>query len=155
MTVNVLGVDPGPIPGIVTLHYLQHPAWALDAVHAYQCSAPAAPKLLALLLDEYGDCWAAGGIEQFVQGTVKTDKVTARQIPVLMDVAAGHGLHLGCLPAGTVKPWATARRMASSGVWAQVPAKLPHARSAAQVALYWGCRNGGVPDPLSREWKAA
>lgn len=154
MTVNVIGLDPGPIPGIVTLHWLSHPGWVLDAVHAYQCGAATAAKLLALLLDEYGDDWAAAGIERYVDtGNLKSKRdhggVTVRQERELTAVAAEHGVRPGCLPAATVKTWASARRMKESGVWPAIPAKLEHARSAAQVALYWAVRNGGVPDPLS------
>jgi hypothetical protein len=167
MTVNVIGLDPGPIPGIVTLHYIQHaprecsspggPRWSLESVHPYQCGAASAPKLLGLLLDEYGDDWAAGGIERYVQSNLKPKAahggLTARQEHELTVVAQAHGVHLGCLPAATVKTWASDRRMGKSGVWPGSPAKLVHARSAGQVALYHAVLSGGIPDPLSRAWR--
>ena len=166
MTVNVIGLDPGPVPGMVTLHYVQHPAWSLESVHSYQCSAATAPKLLEFLLDEYRDAWApgggalpgwtAGGIERYAESNLKSKHrhggLTARQEHELTVIAAGRGVRLGCLPASTVKTWASDRRMSKSGVWPAIPTKLVHARSAGQVALYWAVRAAGVPDPLSAKW---
>jgi hypothetical protein len=154
MTLNVAGVDPGPTTGIVTLHWATHPGWKLAEIHAYQCGAASAVKLLGLLLDEYGDSWAAGGIEKFVGGNLPDSPVTRRLVAELRAVAAERGLVLVARPAATVKPWASDRRLTAAGIWPTVPKKMLDARSAAQIALYSACADAGIPDPLSKKAKA-
>lgn len=158
MTICVLGLDPGPLTGVVVLSWelrrLPPRFWPPDDVLAEQWPAAEAEARLGALLKARAGTWRAGGIEAYRSGNIRSGQahggLTARQVPLLMAVAREHGLRLGCVPAGTCKPWANRRRMVASGVWEKVPAKLVHARSASQVAVYWSVRSGGIPDPLSR-----
>jgi hypothetical protein len=164
MSINVIGIDPGPATGIVILSWDEPAGRKPDRVHAYQCGHGSAADLLRYLLGRCAN-WAAGGIEEYRRtggrssrtASAADGKITMDLIPVLSGIASGHDLVLSCRPAATVKPWATDSRMEKAGLRAAsprarsaIPAKMIDAYSAGQQALYTAVRDAGVPDPLSR-----
>lgn len=161
--INVIGIDPGPATGIVTLSWPSdvYAVWWPPAVRAYQCNADAAPVLLEWLLTTQPAAWAAGGIEEFRRGRrashltqPRDGKITADLVVTLREVARSHELVLACRPAATVKPWANDHRFTAAGLAGIIPAKMKDAVSAGQQAMYAACHDAGVPDPLSRRPRA-
>jgi hypothetical protein len=157
MTINIIGVDPGPATGILTLHWADLPdLWWPPVINAYQCSAATAPGLLNLLLDTYqDDGWTAGQMEHFVHGNLPNSPVTVRLEDELGDVAEAWGLHLTRRPMATVKPWATEKRMKAAGLIAAIPAKMVDCRAAGKHAMQCAVRDADVPDPLSKAGRKA
>lgn len=165
---RVIGVDPGPIPGIVVLD--------LDAMadgsgrwlrerFAYQCTANAAAYLLEALLLEHGDA-ALVQVETYVVGNKSGRLSHAGESANTRDLVGAvqqvvSNFHRGPISgqtgvfvqraAGEVKPWATDDRLARAGLLE--PTKgMRHARDAARHALFAAVRDGGLPDPLSKRW---
>jgi hypothetical protein len=52
-------------------------------------------------------------------------------------------------PAAHVKPWATDERLEAAGLL-EATKGMRHARDAARHALFAACKDGGIPDPLSK-----
>ena len=158
MTINIIGVDPGPCTGVVTLHWPNGDryAWWPPVIGAYQCSSESAPRLLGWLLSTHHDeGWDAGQIESFVVGNLPPSPTTIRMVSELADVAEAWGLHLTRRPMAAVKPWANENRLKKSGLITAVPAKMVDAIAAGRHALYCAVRDAGVPDPLLRGTKAS
>ena len=153
MSISVIGVDPGPASGLVTLHWPNHaPAdiWGDPVIRAYQCSADSAPGLLLMLLAQHEN-WT-GQIEHFVPSNLPNSPTTVRLENVLAGIAEECGVHLARHPMAAVKPWASDRRMMRAGLWGSaIPAKMVDARAAGRHALYCAVKDAGVPDPMSRK----
>lgn len=165
-TVRVIGVDPGPIPGLVVLD-LDPMAdgsgrWLRQA-QAFQCTANAAGYLVEALLLEHGD-GAIVQVETFVvsakSGRLSNsrDSATTRDlVGAIRQAVEAH--HRGPIsgqtgafiqrPAGQVKPWATDERLARARLLE--PTKgMRHARDAARHALFAAVHDARLPDPLSK-----
>lgn len=155
----VIGVDPGPIPGIVRL-WLEHghgPTRLLE-IEALQTT----PRLIVPVLDMLSaDGRCAVALERFVVGqraarsaTPTAGAVTRAMVGVVEDWArttgpAGWRRDLLRRSASEVKPWATDRRLEAAGLLAATHG-MRHARDAARHALFCAVRDFGLPDPLSR-----
>lgn len=150
MTVGptVIGVDPGPTPGIVVLGPDSRP-------EVVQCSAGVAVALVDALVDQApGTVLLA--VEEFVVGpraarssSAGAGAVTRDLIGALAQLARDNEVVLVRYRAADVKPWATDRRLAAAGL--VEPTKgMRHARDAARMALYASVRDAGFADPLSR-----
>lgn len=157
---RVIGIDPGPAPGMVELVYLDR---KLVGTHVVQCSASiAAPIFLSLLAERSTAAWATVvQIEKFVIGrrsgrssSAHAGEQTRALIGALQHEAQLLGASCVLQPAGLVKPWASDTRLEASGLLIATKG-MTHARDAGRHALYAACREANLPDPLSKEWSAA
>lgn len=153
---RIIGIDPGPTPGLCELRFDVY--GALTYAAHYQCSANAAPTLLASLIT--GPVEVHIQIERFVVGRRATRSTNADAgaltrdlIGQLQQVAADHPISgtLALRTAAEVKAWATVPRMSAAMLWVPTTG-MPHARDAARHALFCATRNG-APDPLSKTWR--
>lgn len=152
--VQFIGIDPGPIPGIVLLRGATS--------HVVQCSASLAPAVLHALLEYDVGCPAVVQIEAFVPGRKARAAGQAsaatrdligqlRQIWEDFDSTSDGRLggHWFQRSAGEVKPWATDERLEAAGLL-EATRGMRHAKDAARHALFCAVRDGGIPDPLSK-----
>jgi hypothetical protein len=149
----VLGVDPGPIPGVVRLHleYGHGPTRLLEA-EALQVT----PRLIlpTLTMLAQGDGCAVA-MEQFVVGrraarssTPAAGGITRTMIGAVTAWSANRGARLHTRAAADVKPWAVDKRLHAAGLL-DMTAGMRHARDAARHALFCAVKDYGLPDPLS------
>jgi hypothetical protein len=153
----VIGVDPGPVPGIVLLSC---GAGRVEGVEAYQCTADSAAGLLERLTPTAYP--AIIQVEAFVVRRVSgksghAGRVTRDLVGQLEHAASGwpNG-HVTFVQqsAAQVKPWATDTRLKAVKVHGTDLLDLAghvgrHARDAARHALYAAVKHGAIPDPLS------
>lgn len=154
-TAVVIGIDPGPTPGLVELVYAGE---KLIDVYVLQCDHRLAAGSLVRLLTEHPNVNTYVGIEQFVIGrrsgrstSAKAGAITRSLIGDLQAQAlADDQVQLVRLrSASVVKTWATDVRLAKAGLIAATVG-MTHARDAARHALFTAVQDAGVPDPLSR-----
>ena len=141
---RVLGVDPGPTPGIVLLTAAHG---RLEAREVVQCSAGVLHLVLAAL-DPYH---AVIGVERFVVGRRASRSASAHAGAETRDqVGALEVLYPQARfrTAAQVKPWATDERLDAAGLL-EATKGLRHARDAARHALFAAVHDGVIPDPLS------
>lgn len=154
--VRVIGIDPGPTPGLVRLSWRTDDwsgfAPSLAQVDVVQCSHLIAGRLVSALAAEGVDLVA---VEQFVVGhragrsSTSTAGYTTRSLVAeLVGMAEVEGWRNVQRPAGTVKPWATTSRLKAAGLL-DLTEGMRHARDAARHALFAGVRDLDMPDPLS------
>lgn len=154
---HYIGIDPGPVPGMVHLHVRGR---RLD-VDVVQCTNRTAPLLLWALLDSGRSLQerapAVVALERFVvgRGSMKTaaaGEVTRTLIGKLEREAEDQpNVVVVRRSAAQVKPWATDERLEAAGLL-EATKGMRHARDAARHALYAAVHDGGLPDPLSKEW---
>jgi hypothetical protein len=147
-----LGIDPGPGGGMVLGGWKPGEREAALAL-AWQGSAEQAPGELALILAKYGLLITCGQIEEFRTGIGagargKSATATRGAIPVLVSLAAEHGIRLAVRHSSQVMPWASDRKLRAAGLY-QVTTGKRHSRAASRHCLYAACHDGGLPDPLS------
>lgn len=151
--VCVLGIDPGPVPGLFLALWRpgeRKASWA----RAFQCNADGAPGLLSMILAVFGGQVTHGQIEEFRTlhgaGTRGRRASLAReQVVTLTRMAAERGVTLAVRHSSQAFPWAGDRRLQAAGLY-EATAQLPHARAASRHALFCAVADGGLPDPLSR-----
>lgn len=154
----VIGIDPGPTPGIVALHDSTIPA-RRPAASVIQCDHDSAILFVRAILSTV-DTGMAGcrlpilAVEQFVVGpraacsrTPSAGAVTRNLIAALRQEFAA-AVHLRQRPAAAVKPWASDVRLAAAGLL-DATRGMTHARDAARHALYAAVRDQLMYDPLS------
>ena len=148
----VLGVDPGPVPGVALrrpdgpVEVLQvSPGTLTLIVRALVASAPPAP---------YGGPNAVLAVEKFVVGrratrsaTPAAGALTRNQIGALEALAVELGIPCFLRSASEVKPWSSDQRLSAAGVTAK---GMPHGKDAARHTLYCSVHDCGYPDPLAR-----
>lgn len=152
---RVIGIDPGPTPGMVVLV----PGIGPQVV---QCSHTAAPAVLRALLYVEPQTPTVVQIERFVVGRASmrssaAGEITRSQIGQLREVwEAYDSTRDGRLggrwferSASQVKPWATDTRLNASGLL-EATKGMRHAKDAARHALYAAVHDAGRPDPLSK-----
>lgn len=155
---HIIGVDPGPMPGIVVLSTWDN--GDLDA-HAIQCSHGVASSLVEDLVKRGrgGDALdypVLLAVEKFVVGrgamrSKRDGELTRDLVGQLQRVANVQGSDYIERPAAAVKPWATEDRLARAGLLE--PTKgMRHARDAARHGLYAAVKDGGLHDPLSCQY---
>lgn len=154
---HVIGIDPGPIPGIVHLA-LRAGGRNLD-IDVIQCSESTAPLLLWALLDSArfvgGTAPAIVAIEKFVVGRAsmrsgRSGGVTRDLVGKLIREAEDQqNVKVLQRTAAQVKPWATDTRLEAAGLL-EATKGMRHARDAARHALFCAVHDAGVPDPLSK-----
>jgi hypothetical protein len=154
----VIGVDPGPTPGIAALHATASRAVAAAVVQCDQGSTVLLVRALLSTLDPAGD----GGrppilaVERFVVGyraarsrTAAAGAATRDLVGAVRAMVREIGARFEERPAAAVKPWASDARLAAAGLLERTRG-LPHARDAARHALYAAVHAHLMPDPLSR-----
>jgi len=156
---HFIGVDPGPIPGFV---HLARRGRHLE-VDVLQCSARVAPSVLYMLLQDcrtsLGQAPALVQIERFVVGRRSSRSSTAGAGEQTRDLVGRlqreaeqqDNVAIRLRSAAQVKPWATDARLEAAGLL-DATKGMRHARDAARHALFAAVHDGGLPDPLSKEF---
>lgn len=150
----VIGVDPGPVPGIVRLEIGE--GKLLDALALQVSPGSQIEAMLNALHDNraHGADFAIA-YERFVVGRRASRSATAsagartRDMIGVVDAwgkARCRGVHTRA--AADVKPWAVDKRLHAAGLL-DLTAGMRHARDAARHALFCAVRDYGLPDPLS------
>lgn len=152
----VLGIDPGPVVGLVGLRITPdleiHPR-----VHVIQCSA----NVLDQVLHGINPPDLLVAVERFVVGpraarsnAPSAGRVAVHVVGMLADRSrVDRGYRYIARSAAEVKPWATDTRLAAAGLLE--PTKgMRHARDAARHALFAAVKDCGAIDPLSKRGMA-
>lgn len=151
---GALGIDPGPHTGLYAAWWDPR-GWTLEHCIARECAAADSAAALHGMLRGQEGCWPVrtAGIEAFVARlrSVKLHGVRADQVVIqvseLTGVLAGYGIPVVARPAGTVKPWATDKRLKAAGLL-EAAGSSPHIKDAGRHLLFSACQ-AGLPDPLS------
>lgn len=154
----VLGVDPGPTPGIVRLTVASspvNPTPVIEQGQVVQCSEGVLVPVLNALID-FPETTTTLAYEAFVVGaraarssTPAAGKATRDMVRELAYWAAHHDIPSHLRRATEVKPWATDARLDAVGLL-DLTKGMRHARDAGRHALFCAVRALGLPDPLSR-----
>lgn len=151
---TVVGVDPGPVPGIAVLSWEPggKPMWRVYQVAA---SSPSlvyeeTRRLLDRWLEQEGVSLAAESYVVSARSARTADRGAQQTTNDLAALLRHAGARMR--PPSEVKPWATDARLKSAG--ADILQQMRHARDAARHALYSACRDRGLPDPLSRAYRS-
>jgi hypothetical protein len=151
-----IGMDPGPIPGIVRLTYSDDRDLLMADV--VQCSAHTALDLLEVLLRVPAGTEVYFQVEKFVigKGSYRSGSPGARTRDMVGSaitmVQSGRLCVVTQRPAVAAKQWATDKRLDAAGLLDEVKG-MQHAKDAARHALYTAVAEGKIPDPLSRKAK--
>ena len=136
---RIVGIDPGPAPGLVVLHTFANRVLGVNKLDG--------PALDFRGLDEQLTKAALVSMERFVlgRGTARKTKagteVTLAQVAGLRELCEKAGVGLVQYPAGVVKPWATDDRLRAFGCYVTGN----HHRDAVRHALYAAVRAGYLP----------
>jgi hypothetical protein len=145
---RIIGVDPGPTPGIVRLH-VKDGRLVSRWTHVVQCSANVMPEIVGTFVDESSAIWPTTvAVERFVvRGRANAaQQVTRDQVGYLLSTH-----HTVERSASQVKGWATDERLEAAGLL-EACKGMRHARDAARHALFAAVADGGLTDPLSKDW---
>lgn len=159
MVAHVIGVDPGPVPGVVSLTVV---AGRLHEVNVAQCSAELLTDVLQALLERH-EVRTLVQVEAFVVGRTSmrsgaagavTRDLVGQTAQTVTDFrrSRDHVVHYAQRSASQVKPWANDARLLAAGLASRTTG-MRHARDAARHALWSAVHDAGLPDPLSKEWK--
>lgn len=152
--IRVIGVDPGPTPGLVGLLIDEHRIVRTDVV---QCTHGISADVLRSLIGLEGPVIVQ--LETFVigRGSMRAGTagaITRQNLTVLHHVAETSLVvsKIDVRTASQAKGWATDERLERAGLDVYVKG-MRHARDAARHALYLATRSGVLFDPLSKEFK--
>jgi hypothetical protein len=155
----VIGIDPGPIPGIVRLQLDAN--WVGATCNAFRVMDAQAlqisPDLIEPVLDMLAqDDQPVVAVERFVVGrrsalssTPAAGARTRGMVGVVEAWADRNSVRCISRSAAEVKPWATDQRLAVAGLLEPLTNGMRHARDAARHALFCAVKDYGMPDPLS------
>lgn len=153
----VIGIDPGPLPGVVRL-LIDEGHGTLTDTQALQVTPDLIEPVLDLLLAK--DDRVVVAVERFVAGPRSSRSSTPAAGAATRDMiveitrwttAVGSPVH--SRSAAEVKPWASDSRLDAVGLL-ELTKGMRHARDAARHALYCAVKDYGLPDPLSRRGRA-
>jgi hypothetical protein len=157
----IIGVDPGPIPGVVLIR--PGPPLVLSA---FQCDSASVLWLIRALL--HRSPYASRtilAVERYVVGT-RAGRLATPQASALTRNIVGAVVAIGTdqeglrgeqsvsvvqRSASEVMTWASDKRLSTVGLY-RITAQMQHARAAARHALFAAVRDGGMRDPLSKDW---
>ena len=138
----IIGIDPGPTPGVVGV----------------LCRSGQVDKVAAFATPEEALSFAEGlgvrpwvAVERFIvgRGTARKTRAgsmeTITQAETVRAAVTARGWPLQFLPAGSVKPIVTDARLRRFGVWPFL--RGPHQRDAARHAVFMGLKHGAL-DPI-------
>lgn len=151
----VVGVDPGPIPGVAVLGVDRDKASVTQLI--LQCEPDTVLTLVGNALTS-SRRWELRvlAVERFVVGSRAAHLATPKAAAITRDMvgavaAVGLGVP-GVLvvqrSASEVMRWASNKRLHAADLFTPTRGK-PHARAAARHALYAAVRDCNLPDPLS------
>lgn len=155
----VIGVDPGPTPGVCRLIYRDG---VLTEFRIFQTNHEGCFELVNWLMPYVVDfdpdpcARRVLAVERFVVGRASlvssggdAGQITRDMIGALSGLAA-RGVEVVTRSAAEVKPWAIDERLKKAGLLSRVLG-MPHARDAVRHALYSAVADLGVRDPLSNK----
>lgn len=144
-----IGIDPGPIPGIVALTVWDS---GKPDTAVIQCSHDITSTIVGGLLDAV-HLPVTLATERFVaRGRASAvQSLTRDLVGQLQEIAHGHEARFVQRSASEVKPWATDARLEAAGLL-EATKGMRHARDAVRHALFAAVKDGGLPDPLSKAW---
>lgn len=160
----VIGVDPGPIPGVVVLR-LGPPL----ETSVFQCDAD---SVLWLIRSLFAHAPYVGhhvlAVERFVVGprasrlsTASAGRKTRDMVGAIVELGENQRDLVGrplvrvvARSASEVMPWASDARLSRLGLYTATKG-MQHARAAARHALYAAVKDAGLPDPLSAHSRKA
>lgn len=166
---RVIGIDPGPQPGLCLLRFGISTPWWPAEVRAIQCDPFSAPELFHYMLDlDNADTNTIVGCERFVRGNRSAKAAhpgavnrTERMIGEFKAVfdtwsTLADDPSPGVPPgrwvlnnASRVKTWAKYERLEAAGLL-DATKGMTHCRDSAKHAMFVACEHGMAPDPLSR-----
>lgn len=156
----IIGIDPGPVPGIAGLWFHETDTRATEARFTFaQCDVVTCLDIL--------DTWLRDSkldtpniliaTEKFVvsarsarSATASAGITTRAILQSVHDEVRRLGITLVTRPAATVKPWADNERLNAAGLYRPTTGST-HARDAARHALYAAVHDGLYLDPLKRK----
>lgn len=160
----VVGVNPGPTPGIVGLLIEEG---RITDVQLAQTSAGIVGLTVGGIvmrwkghpeITDARDASVLIGVERYVVGHRSSRSSTAGASAITRDmvgVIERCGVELGAVVvqrnASQVKAWATDERLERAGI--EIPKGMRHAKDATRHALYAACHAGLLPDPMSKTYK--
>lgn len=149
----VIGVDPGPVPGIVGLRIFEG---AIDNVDCVQVTHDLIAPVLDMLAHTTPHDQLLIGVERFVVGrragrssTPKAGEITRDMVGLVLAYGPRIGATVVQASASQALPWSTDERLKKAGI--EVPKGMVHAKAAARHALYTAVKHGHLPDPMSRK----
>lgn len=150
---RVIGVDPGPRPGVCALDLgpgeIRLPAMVFETeptslLPLLRCLiGPESDERVILAVEQ----WAIGPISRAARSAGVTTRTMIGEVATLAD--SYDGVTAVLRRAADVMPWATDKRLDAAGLLAKCVG-LKDARAAARHALFSAVRDGGAPDPLIR-----
>ena len=157
---RVIGIDPGPQPGLVCIDFgISTPWWPTVLPQAAQCDPDTSLKMFSMWLREGSGCDVLVGCESFVRsrraGRISHAGAASKTEQM---IEAFHNQFLTRMRgewrwttnnAARVKSWAKHERLDAAGLL-EVTNGMTHARDAARHAMFVAVHDGGAPDPLSR-----
>lgn len=156
MRALIVGVDPGPIPGVVVLA-LENGKNLVDP-SVFQCDPGSALWVVTESLASEVVSWDVKmlAVERFVVGpraarssSAKSGATTRDLIGNLQAIGELAGARVHLRSAAEVKPWATDARLDTFGLMGATRG-MPHARDGGRHALFSAVKDCGLPDPLSK-----
>lgn len=160
MSTHVIGIDPGPVPGLASLTVVDG---RLHEFNVVQCSAELLSDVLFGVLVRH-EVRTIVQVETFVVGaksmrSAAAGAVTRDLVGQVNELTnrfsrsrPQHAVHYAQRSASQVKPWATDARLLAAGIASRCSG-MRHARDAARHALWAAVHDGGLPDPLSNHWR--
>lgn len=169
----VIGIDPGPIPGIVRLQMdVNTPGYNLVANGTYLRNAQAlqvSPDLIEPVLDmltapsdsDRQKRRPVIALERFIVGrraaqssTPAAGAITRGMVGAIEAWAERNSVECIARAAADIKPWAVDKRLAATRPVGNpglldLTTGMRHARDAARHALFCAVKDYGLPDPLS------
>jgi hypothetical protein len=150
----IVGIDPGPVVGIVRLQLAVQPGRPATLLGAEALQVTPGVLVPTLEMLSQGDLPVVA-VERFVVGPRAVRVSTPAGSAAARDVAtrASNWAFLRAVAchersATEVKPWATDTRLTAAGLMAPTTG-MRHARDAARHALFAAVKTYGLPDPLS------
>lgn len=150
LSYTVIGVDPGPEPGLVAL-YIEAQRLVTSGVWGRGNPTAVIFDEMVSARDRDAVVWVA--VEKFVfsRATSRNRHGASHETHAMAEdvaqYARGLGLKTQFLGAGNVKPWATDSRLREFGLWDGLP--NGHHRDAARHALFMAQRGGILPKTVT------
>lgn len=164
----VIGVDPGPTPGICALLWVDgvltdYRILQINAKGGVRGAVETVVWLLAnfpprgVMADRIAVERFVVGRKSVVTGSQDAGQITRDMVGAVQTLGGGlvgDGGRVVMRSAAEVKPWATDERLKKAGLLGAVLG-MPHARDAVRHALFCAVSDLGVADPLSRKARVA
>jgi hypothetical protein len=152
----VLGVDPGPLAGVVGLRYSSQTRQQSAAPVVVQVSANALLPVLRALMP--AGCQVVLAYEMYVvsarsaRASNPTANALTRSVCGQLSTLGSDHVFVMQRSMGQISEWASDARLTALGVF-ELTKQMRHARSAARHAAYSAKVDLQMPDPLSRRFQ--